>query len=644
MDQLKVVLAVLKKHHFWFLSGLVLIVGLLAWWLATGGVAAEFAQFKSDVEQRIQEQQGIVQQNPAHPNDDVIAGFQAENKKLALKVYLVWKKLHEEQRTKVLFWPREMRNDFLRAIQGKKFGEDIPLRYRERYQNYVRERFGELSEIVQAREVELPENPTGGALGGPGGGPGGYAGEGYSMPSPTPGYGPGAGGPGRVGPNGELLIEEDPYIVEWLVANQAQLQSKLVWDKPPTSMKMWVTQEDLWVYESLLRIIAQTNVGATGPHNATVSVIEAIEAGQDAAPGSVTTGRIWMPPLAAGAGAPGAMSGAPGAMPPEGGPPGASGASGASGAPGAPPGMPGAMPGMPGAMPGMPGGPGGAGALTPEMLDQMLLAGRYLDAEGKPMPAPSAGAESEFAALTEEFKRVPVRLVLRMDPREIPRLLVACANAVLPVEVQQVRLNVDPNSGGGIRGGVGGPGGSGGPGGGSNYGGMSGPGAGPGMGYGGGNAYGGAPGANLPGEGQGGLGPRQVPQQRVVIQGIIYIYNPPNLEKLGLTPEDVQNLAPAAPVGNVAQPAGQPAPAAQPVPPAGQPAPAQPAPVAGQPVPGQPAPVPAGGRPAPAAQPVPPAGQPAPVPAQPVPVGGRPAPVPAQPAPAPAGQPAPANP
>jgi hypothetical protein len=606
MDQLKVALAVLKKHHFWFLSGLVLLVGLLSWWLATGGVAAEYEQFMSEVEKRIQEQQGIVQQNPAHPNDEVIAGFQAENKKLALKVYRVWQKLHDEQRRKVLFWPIEMRDDFLDDIRDKRFGEDIPLRYRERYQNYVRERFGELSEIVQAREVELPENPTGGALGGPGGYGGGYS------PAPTSmGYGPGEAG--RVGPNGELLIEEDPYIVEWAVANQAQLQSKLVWDKPPTSLKMWITQEDLWVYESLLRIIAKTNLDATGPHNATVSVIVAILAGQDAAPGSITTGRIWMPPVAAGV--PGAMPGAPGAMP-EGGPPGAM--------PGAPGAMPGAMPGGPGLMPGGPG----QGALSPEMLDRMLLAGRYLDVEGKPMPAPAEG--EEIAAMSEEFKRVPVRLVLRMDPREIPRLVVACANAVLPVEVQQVRLNVDPNSGGTARGGMSSPGG---PGGvsydsGISYGGEG--------GYGGGN-YGG-PGSNLAGA-QGGPGPRQVPQQRVVIQGIVYIYNPPNLEKLGLTPEDVQNLAPPAGAGGGATPPAQPAP--------NQPAPNQPAPAAAQPAPvnnGAPPPaeqpVPAGGQPAPN-QPAPAAGQPAPAPAagQPAPAPNQP--VPAQPAPA---QPAPAQP
>ena len=65
------------------------------------------------------------------------------------------------------------------------------------------------------------------------------------------------------------------------------------------------------------------------------------------------------------------------------------------------------------------------------------LANRYLDSEGQPY-----GGEPEDA----EFRRLPVRMRLTMDQRWIPQLLIECANAALPIEVKQLRLN--PNQSG----------------------------------------------------------------------------------------------------------------------------------------------------------------------------------------------------
>ena len=59
--------------------------------------------------------------------------------------------------------------------------------------------------------------------------------------------------------------------------------------------------------------------------------------------------------------------------------------------------------------------------------------GRYVDPDGKPLPSGSA-------ALLQ-FKRMPIFMSLTMDQREINKLLVECANAPLPVEVRQLRIN-----------------------------------------------------------------------------------------------------------------------------------------------------------------------------------------------------------
>ncbi len=62
------------------------------------------------------------------------------------------------------------------------------------------------------------------------------------------------------------------------------------------------------------------------------------------------------------------------------------------------------------------------------------LSGRYLDSEGQPY---------EGEPQDPEFRRLPVRMRLMMDQRWIPQLLIECANATLPIEVKQLRVNPD---------------------------------------------------------------------------------------------------------------------------------------------------------------------------------------------------------
>ena len=77
------------------------------------------------------------------------------------------------------------------------------------------------------------------------------------------------------------------------------------------------------------------------------------------------------------------------------------------------------------------------------------VVGRYVDEKGVPLPdgggaAPAAAPDAPPAAggtAAAEFKRMPVVMKLIMDQREISRLLVECANSPLPVEVRQFRLH-----------------------------------------------------------------------------------------------------------------------------------------------------------------------------------------------------------
>src|SRR3954447_8721741 len=174
----------------------------------------------------------------------------------------------------------------------------------------------------------------------------------------------GGGGPsgyGRSGgPEGGMAAynstngatDDNDYICEWL--DQGLVREKLYFRDRPNSIKIWVTQEDLWVYKTLLEIIANTNqaAGATRMSNAAVRTIRELQVGREAGIHSRTPGRLLIQPPTQQAGGPG---------------PGGAGPEGAAGPERAGPGAPGGMPGAPGGPESMmPGGLGGAGQAMTE--------------------------------------------------------------------------------------------------------------------------------------------------------------------------------------------------------------------------------------------------------------------------------------
>ena len=92
--------------------------------------------------------------------------------------------------------------------------------------------------------------------------------------------------------------EDEDYLVDWL--DQGELQSKLAFPKKPTTLQVWVTQEDLWVYETLLEVIKKTNEakGAERPDNTAVRTIVQLEVGARAA--GPSTGQILIPQASTG--------------------------------------------------------------------------------------------------------------------------------------------------------------------------------------------------------------------------------------------------------------------------------------------------------------------------------------------------------
>jgi hypothetical protein len=488
MDQVRTALAWLKKHHFWVLSGLVVLIALGCWWSAAKKMSAKYEADQKTIKGGFDTVQAV-KSAAFHANQTINDHEIGEIKKLSDGVTKLWQVLYDKQRENVLQWPTALNKAFRDAVEKMQFNEEIPTELRNHYQNYIERHFPELPKQIGARPLE------GNEAGAPGGGE--FARRSYVPESP----GGAAAGP-----------DDNDYICEWV--DQAVIRDELNFPQRPSSLRIWVTQEDLWVYHTLLDVIAKTNqaAGATRMSNAAVKVVYSLEVGSRAAPYSRKSGRLLIPPAVPGAADAGPGGPGPGGGPPAGGPMGERS--------GGPPGM-----GGPSEMMSRGGGLSN-GQMTPAQEQAFLLSGRYLDDKGQPIafgggagggdasaPAPPADASAGGGgpALMNQFgtgfKRLPIRMVLQMDARWLPQLITTCANEPLRVEVQEVRIN--PPDGGSV-GGAGGP-----------------------VGFSGGPSMGGQAGANVFQEHTGILTfPAQPHIKNVVIQGIIYIFNKPDLNIL----------------------------------------------------------------------------------------------------------------
>jgi hypothetical protein len=386
MDQLKTILGHLKKQHFWVLAGLVLLLSLTGWYLASTQLAEEYATNKGKIENEFNELRQIVSQTN-HPNEKFEAGTNVLTANLTKDVQKAWTLVYADQKAKVLKWPTALGDDFLEWIEAASPTDDIPIDYRDMYLNYVKEEFPRLLQIVDARPFwDHDDEESGGA-------------EGSRRPRME------ALAPNR---RNRPVAQKKDYTVIWEAKNQRAIDEALDFGEGiPDSTAVRFCQENLWVYHALLNAIAQVNEGATGNHNAKIKEIVALNIGREASMmmlESLASGRIVGSHEGMGAGMGGMPMGMTGGEMPAG---------AAGGAPG------GIGEGM------MPDGT--------ERASNMLDDKRYVDEKGIPLPSGTAGPA--------EFKRMPIQMQLVMDQREIARLLVALADSALPVEIRQLRIN-----------------------------------------------------------------------------------------------------------------------------------------------------------------------------------------------------------
>ncbi|MEM8865325.1 MAG: hypothetical protein AAGF31_07215, partial [Planctomycetota bacterium] len=160
MDQVRTALRWLKEQHFWVLSVLTILVAVYCWYTAAGALADEYASNESKIKAEFN-QQRTLNGKPYHPNDKVNERTEEEIKELASKVEEIWTQLYQRQQDKVLKWPAQLdrpgtprADSFLAHVSDKSFGDFIGNKFRERYLNYIKNRFSDLPKIIKALEIK----------------------------------------------------------------------------------------------------------------------------------------------------------------------------------------------------------------------------------------------------------------------------------------------------------------------------------------------------------------------------------------------------------------------------------------------------------------------------------------------------------
>jgi hypothetical protein len=390
MDKVKHFLELARKHHFWILCGVSAFVGLVVWYMSTSQLAAEFTSGSSKIKSV---QQGLTVAGE-QPHLDWSGGMTEEANKVRKSVWAAWNHLYNEQKEHVFVWPKNLlKAEFIEAtprLDGD--NPSMPRELREYYGDRLKIQVRDLAKTVDAAPLDEAAATTQSA-------------------------------------NGQTVSAID-HKVAW--ASLQDIADSFDWTEPQSPMLVKYAQEELWVYKALCQIIAEVNKDATGSHDAPINEITEMSIAYNAAEDSFGgQGEKRVEEIADSAG------GAPAEQ--------SSGSGDAAARPLRP------TPKTRGKKNGdtrqsLAGGAGGADAASSNP-DVVWKRWRYVfateDKKGQPMMEGDVDSSKD-----DEYHLMPFRLVLKLDPHYLDRLLVACRNSPLPIEVQQVRMGSQVSGGG----------------------------------------------------------------------------------------------------------------------------------------------------------------------------------------------------
>ena len=264
-DNVRPYLALLAKYHFWILAAIVPFVLFPVLAAGNGWLRDDIATKQNQIDGKLSQVSRVTGIVP-HPNEKWSASIDGRTGDVAAETaaerYRFW---HSQQSLRV--WPAELGEDFLAAITTLAPGQKLDRPLLRRYQQIV-------PRLVKALPARMGSQnhmtDTAAAAGGD------------AQP-----------------------VERDPsQPLEWSAEDQKMVYGSFVWQNPPSTAQVLLAQEELWIYGILCDAIAQFNRGATGSHDAAITLVQQLVIGYHAAQAGMTgtEQRIIVPAATGGGG------------------------------------------------------------------------------------------------------------------------------------------------------------------------------------------------------------------------------------------------------------------------------------------------------------------------------------------------------
>src|SRR6185295_9086511 len=117
MDQVKVILKLLQKYHFWLLCVAAMIASLVGWSMARKSLSAAYDTQKSAINGKFKAMEGL-RALESHPNGTWKTGMDEMTPQEKKTVVSTWQKIYDEQKP-LLVWPAFMKFPNNQAPDGE---------------------------------------------------------------------------------------------------------------------------------------------------------------------------------------------------------------------------------------------------------------------------------------------------------------------------------------------------------------------------------------------------------------------------------------------------------------------------------------------------------------------------------------------
>ena len=256
MDQVKVYLRLLVKHHFWVLVAVASLFGLICWWMAASGLASDTKKNWGTVEGAYKGLDRVGGgQKPA--NAKFAAGVGEKNDGLKQTVLDEWRERYDAQQS-LFAWPAVVSED----VAKYKPDDQISGEVRTNYKTLV---FPEaLHTVFRAADYLRPKAAPQPDEAGDGHGKEGEAAKADDDAAPPP-------------------VDEMEGLVVWDKAQRELLVQRYDLGHQigvPSSLNMRFAQEDVWMLENLAKVVRETNQGAQDVGAVPIKRIDTLDVAQ----------------------------------------------------------------------------------------------------------------------------------------------------------------------------------------------------------------------------------------------------------------------------------------------------------------------------------------------------------------------------